>query len=179
MPDHSLDFTIQPAAQTDAGTLAELGARLFEETFGPDNDPADMKAYLSEAFTPARMEAELADPHRKVWLVHDNASESAIGYAVVARSHPAPPDVPGAKPMEIARLYADQRYHGRGVGAALMDTCLAHARANGFGIVWLGVWEQNARAIAFYRRFGFREAGAQAFRLGNDVQRDLIMCRVP
>jgi len=180
-PDHSrsiLDFTIDPAAPTDAAKLAELGARLFGETFGPDNEPADMQAYLSAAFTPSRMQAELADTNRKVWLAHDKAAETAMGYAVVW-SHPAPPDVHGLKPLEIARLYADQRYHGRGLGSALMETCLAHARGNHFDVIWLGVWEHNARAIAFYRRFGFREIGSQAFHLGGDVQRDLIMCRVP
>jgi ribosomal protein S18 acetylase RimI-like enzyme len=83
--------------------------------------------------------------------------------------------IAGLKTAEIARLYADQRWHGRGLGGALMHVCIATARDWGADLLWLGVWERNARAIAFYEKHGFRVIGEQEFQLGADRQRDLVM----
>jgi ribosomal protein S18 acetylase RimI-like enzyme len=73
------------------------------------------------------------------------------------------------------RIYADREWHGRGVAAALMRACVAQARDWRCDVVWLGVWEDNPRAIAFYEKTGFRAVGRQTFLLGSDVQHDLVM----
>ena len=80
-----------------------------------------------------------------------------------------------AKPVEIHRLYVDRRWHGSGVAQRLMAAALGVAERGGADHVWLGVWERNPRAIAFYKKCGFTEAGQQVFLLGRDVQRDLVM----
>jgi ribosomal protein S18 acetylase RimI-like enzyme len=85
--------------------------------------------------------------------------------------------VSGADPIELLRFYVDRRWHGQGVAGALMKETLAQARALGRRTVYLAVWERNARAIAFYRKAGFREVGAQPFHLGKDVQTDRVMVR--
>jgi ribosomal protein S18 acetylase RimI-like enzyme len=79
--------------------------------------------------------------------------------------------------IEVARLYAAREAIGSGVGAALMRECIAHAASLGRGALWLGVWERNARAIAFYERWGFRDVGMQHFQLGADRQVDRVMLR--
>lgn len=66
---------------------------------------------------------------------------------------------------------------GNGVGARMMQACLQEAEHMDCDVVWLDVWEQNARAIAFYRKWGFVEVGTQVFQLGDDPQRDLLMVR--
>jgi uncharacterized protein (DUF1697 family)/ribosomal protein S18 acetylase RimI-like enzyme len=101
---------------------------------------------------------------------------AAVGYARL-RYGPAPACVPGARPVEIVRLYADRPCIGRGVGAALMTRCLYEAAARECGVVWLDVWERNPRAIAFYAKWGFEVVGEQDFLLGDDVQHDLLMAR--
>jgi ribosomal protein S18 acetylase RimI-like enzyme len=93
------------------------------------------------------------------------------------REGPAPAAVGEAPAIEIARLYASRRWIGAGVGAALMQRCLDDAAARGCGTVWLGVWERNARAIAFYERWGFTRVGSQSFQLGSDLQTDHVMAR--
>lgn len=87
------------------------------------------------------------------------------------------PCVLGDRPLELLRLYVDARWHGRGVGPALMGRCLELATSEGFQTLWLGVWEHNDRALAFYRKYGFNVVGHHEFRLGTDSQRDLIMAR--
>ncbi|HYN85524.1 MAG TPA: GNAT family N-acetyltransferase [Pyrinomonadaceae bacterium] len=156
----------------DAASLAELGARTFYETFAADNTPEDMAAYLSSAFTPELLAQELADP-RSCFFVAEAAGE-AVGYAKLHAGE-APDGVRGDKPVELARLYVAQEWLGRGVGPELMRACLAEARAGGHRTVWLGVWEHNHRARAFYRRLGFRDVGAKIFVVGFDEQTDTVM----
>ena len=89
----------------------------------------------------------------------------------------APASIALANPAELARIYADAEYHGRGIGVALLETCIREARGSGAETLWLGVWEKNPRAIAFYRREGFSEVGEHTFKVGEDHQRDVIMTR--
>jgi GNAT superfamily N-acetyltransferase len=158
----------------DAGLIADLGARTFRDTFGPDNTEADMNAYLASAFSPEIQATELADA-TSAFLVAE-VDGSAAGYARL-RLGSSPPCVGGNAPIEIARFYADAPWIGRGVGPALMNACLDVARQKDCDVVWLDVWERNFRAMAFYSKWGFRVVGSQPFVVGSDVQTDLLMTR--
>ena len=172
MPE--LAVAIRRADPQDAGLLAAIGARTFHHTFAPDNTPGDMAAYLTSAFGPAQQAAELADPGTTFLIAE--AEGATAGYARLV-SAPAPECIPGRRPIEIRRIYAEAAWLGRGVGAALMRACLAEAERLQGDVLWLDVWERNERAIAFYQRWGFAQVGTQAFVLGSDVQHDLLMSR--
>ena len=164
--------TIRRATCQDTAVLADLGARTFYDAFASDNRPEDIDTYIAQAFNPEQIAAELADPRSTFLLAQINGQ--AIGYAKL-RAGDAPACVDGPRPIELERIYVDKNAHGRGVGAALMRACLAEARQAAFGAVWLGVWERNDRAQAFYRKWGFRDVGAKTFTVGNDVQSDRVM----
>lgn len=167
-------MNIRRASPEDAELLAELGARTFAETFAGDNSPEDMAAYLAGSFGVGRLAEELDDP-LSVFLVAE-VDGSAAGYAKI-RSGAAPAGVEGPKPIELVRLYVLQEWLGRRVGQALMQRCLDEARGMGFQTIWLGVWERNQRALAFYRKWEFEEVGEHVFQLGSDAQRDIVMRR--
>jgi len=169
---NSTPITLRPAGPADNELLAEIGASTFADTFGPDNTPENMAAYLAASFSPARQAAELAELN-SLFLIAE-VDGAAQGY-VRLREGPAPASVSGARPLEIVRLYARQAFIGRGVGAALMHASLAEAAQRGCDTVWLDVWEHNPRAIAFYGRWGFRKVGTAVFPLGDDLQTDLLM----
>lgn len=164
---------VRVAAPSDAALLASLGARLFEQTFGPDNTPEDMRLYLASAFSERVQREELSDAARIVWIAEDPAARP-IGYAILHRGE-AGPGVVGARPAEVQRVYADREWHGHGIGAMLMRACVEQARAWNSDVIWLCVWEKNPRAIAFYEKSGFRAVGRQRFVLGLDIQSDLVM----
>lgn len=166
--------TTRLATPDDAALLASLGASTFTDAFAADNTPADMAEYLAASFVEEVQRVELADP-RHVVFVAERSGDTA-GYAVL-RIGPAPDAVQGADPIEIARLYSVSQWIGAGVGAALMQRCLEEAAARGKRTIWLGVWEHNARAMAFYRRWGFTDVGTQTFMLGRDAQSDRVMAR--
>jgi diamine N-acetyltransferase len=165
---------IRRASVTDARLLAELAARTFKDTFAVDNNPDDMAAYMAVAFSPAKQTEELADP-LSVFLIAEVDSE-AVGYAQL-HAGAAPVCVTGDAPIELARLYVAQQWLGHKVGAALMRACIDEARQSGYQTLWLGVWERNPRARAFYRRWDFQEVGDHIFQLGSDPQTDIVMSR--
>jgi ribosomal protein S18 acetylase RimI-like enzyme len=165
---------IRRATTTDAALLALLAATTFSDTFSADNTPADMALYLAESFGEDVQRDELADSRNTVFFA-ERAGE-VVGYTML-REGPAPDAIRDADAIEIARLYATKRFLGAGIGATLMRRCLDEAAARGRRMIWLGVWEHNARAIAFYRRWGFADVGTMTFMLGNDRQTDRVMAR--
>ncbi|PTL80881.1 GNAT family N-acetyltransferase [Vitiosangium sp. GDMCC 1.1324] len=171
-PRRALDLVVRIATPADVGVLSELGARTFRDTFAADNRPEDMQAYLVSHFSPAHQEQELRDPQR-FFLLAESAGTPA-GFALLQAASPEP-GVPGRRPLHIERLYVDRPFQGVGTGAALMRRCMQEARARGHDVLWLGVWERNFRARAFYARWGFSEVGETSFVLGRDTQRDLVL----
>ena len=165
---------IRTGAPADAAMLASLGAETFRDTFGDHNTPEDMESYLATAFSPAIQAAELADP-RVTYLIAE-VDGQPTGFAKLV-DHPPEPVILGPRPLELERIYARRAWIGRGVGALLMQASLDEATRLGFETMWLGVWEHNPRARAFYRRWGFIEVGAHAFKLGEDNQTDILMER--
>ena len=158
----------------DAALLSDLGARTFYDTFAADNAPEDITAYMATAFNVAQQTAELEDPDATFLIAEVDGQ--AAGYAKL-RDSETEQGIEGAKPIELVRLYASREWHGRGIGQELMRACLDVARQSGYETIWLGVWERNPRAQAFYRKWNFRTVGEHMFQLGADLQRDLLMER--
>ena len=166
--------TIRRATVADATLLADLGARTFYETFAADNTPENMAAYLATSFSREQQAAELTDPRATLLIVEINAT--AVGYAML-RSGETPKEVSGERPIELVRFYVSQEWHGRGIGEYLMQSCLEEARLRDYQTLWLGVWERNSRARAFYRKWNFHDVGEHVFQLGADLQNDILMQR--
>jgi len=124
------------------------------------NTPENMERYVAEHFAPALQAAELADPGLMT-LVAEVAGQAA-GYTQLGHGA-APACVTGADPLEVIRFYVDRPWHGQGLAQALMRAAADHARAAGARTLWLGVWERNPRAIAFYKKVGFVEVGTHTF----------------
>lgn len=162
------------AEQCDASRLSDLAERSFRDTFSAANTQEDMDSHCRSHFSEEIQSREIADEHM-ITLLSERNGELA-GFSQL-RWGEAPPCVAGARPAEILRLYVAKKWHGRGVAQELMAESLSVMRERDVDQAWLGVWEHNPRAIAFYRKLGFSEVGEQVFQLGADPQRDLIMVR--
>jgi ribosomal protein S18 acetylase RimI-like enzyme len=165
-------FRIATAA--DAPALAAFAERTFRETFGPFNRPDDMEAYCAETYAVERQRRELADPERLTLVLEQAGQLAAYGQLLAGR---APDSVSGEEPIELLRFYVDKPWHGRGVAHALMTEVAAAARRRGARTLYLGVWERNLRALAFYEKEGFRSVGSRPFVLGTKVDTDLLLVR--
>jgi ribosomal protein S18 acetylase RimI-like enzyme len=164
--------TIRPARRADAAALAAFSARTFFDTYAGANDPADMAAHLAAKYSEATQAAEIENPVLVYLLAElDNL---LVGFALLHLNH-GPDNTELSGPVEVVRFYVAKEWHGHGVAQALMSACVEVASRRGGCTLWLAVWQENARAIAFYRKAGFTVAGRVTFRLGSQLQNDHMM----
>jgi diamine N-acetyltransferase len=164
--------TIRTATAADAAAVAALARRTFYETFASTNDPADMALYLEGAYGVDQQTRELIDRDITTLLVEERGA--AVAYAQIRTGH-VPDCVTGPAPIELWRFYVDQPFHGRGIAPMLMNRVTEVARERGAKTLWLGVWERNDRARAFYVKCGFADVGEHIFLFGTDPQTDRVM----
>lgn len=165
---------IRPATVADAALLAGLGRRTFMETFAASNTAEDLRLFLEQTYGEALQALELQES--QAWTLIAEAGQEAIGFARL-RLGEVPACVTGPDPVELQRIYVVRDWLGQKAGPALLQRCLDEAWALGGRTLWLGVWERNDRALAFYRRHGFEAVGDHPFIVGTDRQRDVIMVR--
>jgi GNAT superfamily N-acetyltransferase len=165
---------IRRAVDADAPVLAALAERIFIDTYLPSTRAEDVAAYVAQAFGPEKQAAEIADPAVTYLLAEVDGEPAA--YAFLRSGAETPIGVgPGA--LEVARFYVRHAWHGRGLAARLMDAVVEEAARRGARTLWLMVWQQNPRALAFYLKHGFRIAGQAQFQMGADLQTDHVMVR--
>ena len=131
-----------------------------------------MEAYLSDAFDPARLEAELRNPDSDFFFLFKDGQ--LAGYLKI-NDGPAQTDRRDPQALEIERVYIRQSFQGMGLGKMLIEYALQIARQRGKPRAWLGVWEKNVHAIGFYERLGFVKAGMHSFFMGDEEQSDFVM----
>lgn len=156
----------------DAGPLASFATRAFSDTYASFNTPENMQAYLAASFGVPQQRRELSDP-RMITVLAERDRE-LVGFAQVKAGDP-PACVAATRTAEVYRFYVDRSAHGTGVAQRMMRGAKDAARELGATHLWLGVWERNPRAIAFYGKEGFTPVGQQIFQLGDDPQTDIVM----
>jgi ribosomal protein S18 acetylase RimI-like enzyme len=156
----------------DAPSLAILAERTFRDAFGARNSPENMDLHCAKCFGPDIQLREIGE-RGLVTTLADEAGQ-LVGFTQLRLVRPSPA-VTARKPAELSRIYVTAEWQARGVARALMDQAFADAARGGCDRLWLGVWEHNPKAMAFYRKCGFEVVGTQAFMLGQERQRDLIM----
>ena len=166
---------IRRATVADAEALAEFGARTFFDTFAADNTADDMRLFLASTWHPDLQRVEILDEGLDTLLACDSLGALA-GFAQVRVAHP-PAGIHVRAPVELKRFYVDKPWQGQGLARTLMASAEQAAKARGAREFWLGVWERNERAQAFYRKCGFRKVGTQIFMVGTDPQTDNVMLR--
>lgn len=199
---------IRRATPADAEALSTLSRTCFTQTFGHLYDPADLAAFLNEAYAPDVLRAELEDPNRATWLLFEDeadegfsrpdssrtdhpsapeacdeapassASHVPIGYVTACPAHLPHPDVAPGD-GEIQRLYILQGHQGGGRGTLLLNTALEWLERDGPRTLWIGVWSENYGAQRFYARHGFEIVGEYSFMVGDHADHELITRRLP
>lgn len=156
----------------DLPELRAISIEAFSETFASQNTPEDLEAYVAESFASGVLAEEIANPSSSFFLTRVNGKPA--GYLKV-NTGSAQSENRGRDALEVQRIYTLARYKGHGLGSLMMARAIEIARSENLRTVWLGVWEHNTEARGFYEHVGFAVVGTHDFRLGNDVQTDLIM----
>lgn len=167
-----MKVALRRATPGDAPSLAVLAERTFRDAFGARNSPENIDFHCAKHFSPDIQAREINDRGLVTMLAVENGE--FIGFSQLALAKPQA-HVAGERPAELHRMYVVTERQGKGVAQALMEQAIADAAAAGADCLWLGVWEHNPRAMAFYRKSGFEIVGSHPFMLGHERQRDLVM----
>jgi len=154
--------------------LRSISRQTFFDAFASDNTEEDMRSFLDSAFSEEKLGQEIKNPESEFYLARQN--HSFIGYLKINFGR-AQSELKESRGMEIERIYVLKEFVGRGVGQTLFEKALSIAKSRKTEYLWLGVWEKNPRAIRFYKKNGFVKFGKHPFRLGDDLQTDILMRR--
>ena len=156
----------------DLLSLQKIGLETFKETFSSSNTEENLKIYLDSAFTVDKLMTELNNPFSAFYFAE--LENDVIGYLKLNFGN-AQTELKDNKAVEIERIYVLKEFHGMKVGQLLYEKAIEIARLNNAEYVWLGVWEENPRAISFYKKNGFVEFDKHIFNMGNEDQTDIMM----
>lgn len=165
-------LAITPVTSDDVASLAAIARRTFVQTFAADNDGAALTLYLDTAFSVDQLLSEMRNANSRFFLIHSD--DLVAGYLKLNEGAAQTETLPG-RTLEIERIYVDAQGQGKGIGKALFRFALEQARIRDAEAILLGVWEHNAKAIAFYEKQGFRAVGEHKFLFGTEAQRDILM----
>ncbi|RZK02389.1 MAG: N-acetyltransferase [Novosphingobium sp.] len=167
----TITWRLREAGPADVETLALIGAATFLETFAGILDREAIVGHCAAQHSGARYAAYLADGAR-AWLAEAETGGAPVGFALLGK-----PDLDAARDgdIELKRIYTLSRFHGSGLGGALM-TAAVNA-TTGYRRLLLGVYANNARALAFYRKQGFLDLGTRQFNVGGKLYDDRVLAR--
>lgn len=167
-------ISIRHTIASDVPALQRIAIATQVDTFGAFNSEANMNAYLSQAYNPDALQRELKEPGSHNYLAF--VGKELAGFMRLRQSDEVA-HLLGTHTIELQRLYVERRFHGQGIGAALMTEALAVATSGKFDWIWLGVWERNFKAQDFYARWGFERFSEHIFPMGDDPQTDWLLRR--
>lgn len=169
-----MNVQVKQISLNELEQLQIIGRQTFAETFSSKNSEENMKEYLENGFSTEKLKAELADNSSEFYFA--KLDEKIIGYLKVNFGL-SQTEVKHENALEIERIYVLKEFHGKKVGQILFDKAIHIARDKNVDYIWLGVWEQNPRAIRFYEKNGFIQFDKHVFKLGDDEQTDIMMKR--
>ncbi|MEK5040438.1 GNAT family N-acetyltransferase [Sporosarcina sp. FSL K6-3457] len=169
-----MTIKIKKCNREDIEILQEISIETFNDTFKNQNSPENMKNYLERAFNAQQLEKELSTISSEFFFVYFNGA--VAGYLKV-NTNEAQSEEMGDESLEIERIYIKKEYQKHGLGKYLLNKAIEIATDCNKKKIWLGVWERNENAIAFYKKMGFVHTDSHAFYMGDEEQIDLIMTK--
>lgn len=166
------NIIIKRVTVSEVDELQKLAIKTFFDAFSDVNTRENIHHYMTHYLTAEKFRIELRNPESEFYF--SKLDEVTIGYLKVnygkAQTELQDPDA-----LEIERIYVTQEYQGFNIGKHLLDKAIHIARERKVNYIWLGVWENNLKALKFYQKNGFVQFSSHPFKLGDDVQTDLLM----
>lgn len=167
-------ISIKKCSIKDLQILQKVSVETFTDTFKDQNTPENMKAYLDKAYASKKLENELLNTSSQFFFIYLN--EELAGYLKVNTDDAQTEEMKNDS-LEIERIYVRSKFQKQGLGKYLMNKAIELATESRKNVIWLGVWEKNQNAIAFYSKNGFVKTGAHSFYMGDEEQVDYILTK--
>ena len=169
-----MPIEISKITLTNIKELQRISKITFADTFGAENEPTDLQNYLNRAYSHAQLTNEINRPDSSFFFI--KSDHQIAGYLKINVAD-AQTETMGPDALEIQRIYILPTFKRLGLGKQLIQHAISIAREHRKTTIWLGVWENNHDALAFYRKMGFTQIGDHVFIVGKSRQRDLLMSK--
>ena len=166
-------FILKLISIDDLNDLRSISIETFKQTFAAQNTRENIRLYLKNKISIKQLKKEICDPNSKFYFIYQK--NKIIGYLKLNYNDSQREKMYLHDGFEIERIYLIAAFQGKGLGKKLLTKVLNMGKEMGYKKVWLGVWENNFKAIRFYKKYGFKKFGQHSFLLGNDLQTDYLL----
>ncbi len=163
---------IRKATVSDLDSIQKISIQTFTETFAAVNTPENIADYIKNSLNSAQLTTELKNLNSQFYIAYSN--DEVVGYLKINFGDSQTESI-NENTLEVQRIYVLQNFHGKNIGQLLLNEVKKIAKSTGVDSIWLGVWEENHRALRFYTKNGFVVFDKHVFMMGNDEQTDLLM----
>ena len=137
---------VKPAEVDDVLEIKQVLSKTWTDTYGPFLPAEVIQKVTSLWHSPETLASEIEND-RVFFHVAKDDQGAIVGLLTAGQ--------PSAEIISIGRLYVLPGSQRQGIGAKLLDTCVA--AYPGAQKLVLEVEAQNEKGLAFYRKQGFRE----------------------
>ena len=166
------EVEIKKITEKELIPLKEISIKTFCETFAKDNTPEDTQKYIDTNFSDEQMLKEINTKGSTFFIAYLN--NKPVAYLKINIGE-AQTEKQGDDSLEIQRIYVLSECKGKRIGSLLMKIAEEEAAKANCKRVWLGVWEHNDAALAFYGKKGYKRFSEHVFMFGNDPQTDYLL----
>jgi len=166
------EINIIKANLEDIDTIVQISKETFFETFAKDHSQQAVLDYIEMNLNVEQINNEIGNSESLFFIAWNDGSPA--GYLKL-NSGNAQTEIKNENSLEVQRIYVKSGYQGKKIGQLLFDKSVEIARQQKRDFIWLGVWEENVKAISFYKQNGFNIFDKHIFLMGNNAQTDLMM----
>lgn len=163
---------INKSSISELNIIQKISIQTFTDTFAAVNTEENMANYIRDNFNLDKISSEINNPDSAFFIA--TFEKETVGYLKINFGN-AQTEKLKENTLEIHRIYVLETFHGKKVGQLLLDEAIKIAQQTAIDFIWLGVWEENHKALRFYTKNGFVEFDKHIFVLGDEVQTDLLL----
>ena len=167
---------INKATEANTEVIALLGTITYKESHGHFiDDKNDLKAYLTAAFSVSKTRENLNDPNNIYYIIY--VDDLPVGYAqlVLNKTHNS---VVSNNNCLLERIYILADFIPLKIGQQFLTFLEAEAKTLQLDTMWLSVYTKNNRAIRFYERNDYKNAGVINFLVNGKEYENIVFSKI-
>jgi len=160
--------------------LQDLAIQTYQETFAESNSEALLQKYYQASLNLPLLSSQLQNDESEFYFIYssENDKQQNIPAGFLKLNiGAAQTDIFDPDALEVEKIYILNNAIGKGLGREMIDFAIERAKQQQKQYLWLGVWEHNYSALAFYKKMGFTQFSQHNFDMGGDIQIDLLLKR--
>lgn len=142
--------------------IAELAQQTFSESHVHSASKSDINNFILKTYNTEAIRKEFENNQVAYHLIYHN--EILAGFSKIELECPNI-NISDKNITKLDRIYLLKAFHGKQLGLKLLDFNIALSQQHQQNGIWLVVWTENNKAVDFYKRMGFKIAGAYDFQI--------------